>query len=473
MSAFNCKNCERTFKDGAHLRRHLARVVPCTKSSNTPPSYICKACGKTYLYKSGLYKHSQTCAPRAVNNTTQNSLATTTVVQNIHIHAPTVIGNISAIGTQIHNERLPGWPAKWPQPPHLPHPFDPASFIISYELLQQAAARAGDIPACCRGDPGAIAKLFVELMKLIHENPDNRNIYLNPDRCDQVLVYVPHRWAIMSLCDALCATFDHVYRELKEIASLAPEDTQALVHAAQKSLDTKKSNIINCATPAMSAHLRNLSTRLATPLEEKWLGDLAGVLESQRPLRRFCYETHAHMMGAPTISAFEIALQVYRDTDVTVASMPVLARRLILTYAKMVLSGHPENLTVILAGDVAYVHSYAGCWEATPISDAAARQTRAFAEFAASYIELQRSKLLAPIAAYIRAHIDELAAEEGTSRALLTQYAAEAERYYTQTTGQTLEVPRRLLCSRQPAAPTAVALTDSDVDDLVRAAVDG
>ncbi len=82
--------------------------------------------------------------------------------------------------------RFPGWPDKWPAPSVLPAPFKPLGFEISQPELEAAVGSLTEEErlSCARGDTLGVARLLVEILKRVHSDPKERNVYLNPSRSD-------------------------------------------------------------------------------------------------------------------------------------------------------------------------------------------------------------------------------------------------------------------------------------------------
>ena len=389
---------------------------------------------------------------QTINITTQNTL------NQIAVNQANTIVTINDT-----SKKPSGWPAKWPVPSIIPRPFLPPSFEITPEMLEQAIVNVGDIDGCRRGDIECVAKLGLECFKILHANPAERNIYLNPNRADQSLVYTqPSRWATMSLHDALNTGFDHLIKEITEVSQVMTPRTQDATLAAKKTFQTNSQRVIKSAQPSAVAHLSDLRTQLIEPTIDSWLGECIPFKISD--LRWFCRETKQHLSMMSVNLSFETMLGVYSTANITSEAIPNLARRLPAIYARLVLTHHPENLTVIINkhdGRV-FIHQPTG-WEPICAIKAANMQIRSFATQVIRYITICESAILMPVAIYLKEHIDEVVELESSNLELLYRYAAEAERYYTATTGCTLEEPCRLLGINWPAT----AWTDKEIDDLI------
>jgi hypothetical protein len=505
-----CPKCGKEFQFPSYLKRHLSRKTACDPIVVADPDeggHPCKYCGRTFTTLQALSRHSKhrckianseegakkppeytlqrqnrelkaevgavasriadlatkienmalsaaPCAPGA-HPTNIGQLTINAPVTNIQANSQNIQTNIIALEARA-GPTLPGWPTKWPPPEVDPKPFMPSCFAILPAMLSRAVeAGAKDAEACKRGEPGAVAELLVGLMKQVHADPTECNIYKHPNRADQVIVRAPRSWDAMTLKEGTLAVFDRTADELAEAIPFVPGPVQDVARAARKGYYANKSEVVKNSRSAVAAHLENLSARLLRGgAEGRWLEGLdceQSAHEIERP-RIFGQERHGHLEAPAAVEALERRLGVYSEADLLAEDVPRVARQLLQDFARTLRVRHPENLTVILVSDeVAYVHTPWG-WKARPAAEAAGQQIRAVAELAAAYIAAQESKVLTPAAEYITQNLDALAAEEGESLGLLRWYTAEAERYYKGTTGRALEEPRRLLREREKLA---------------------
>ena len=324
-----------------------------------------------------------------------------------------------------------GWPPKWPPLAVAPRPFRPPSFTISLDILRRAlASNAGSAGAFRRGDPAAVAALFTEIVRLIHADPRERNIYMNPQRADQVLVYVPERWEVMTLVEGIRFMMDHAVDELDEAMSKADPHLQSLAAGAQAGFRARKDEVVQNSRGAICAHLENMRTLHGT---ECWLG---GIPDGDEPLpRMFCAERHGHIRAAALVSTLEDVLGLADGSAVPEPALPAAARRALTAFARMLLAGHPENLTAVLLNlETALVHTPWG-WKERPAAGAAAELAAALIANLVDFIRAQPGPTpLAPVAAYLEANAAAMAGEEGRLLGILGRYSAAAERYYAKTT---------------------------------------
>lgn len=327
--------------------------------------------------------------------------------------------NILAIGG------APGWPAAWPATSS-PRPFTPPTFAITIDILRVAlAAKAGTEAACLRGDPSAIAGLLVEIIKLIHADPFERNMYLNPSRSDQVLVYVPERWEVYTLRDAIRLVLEYVVDELAEAVPYADDRLKNIATQTRAKFLTHAKEVVQSSRAPLEAHLESMGRQLRSP-SENWLGEVAAGCAC-RP-RMFGQERRGHLDPAGVVAALEGALKVYSADDYARQSEAEMASGAITRLAQMLLVGHPENLTVKLVGEGrASVRTPLG-WEMQDAARAAEKQASVLCDLAAAYIRGEKSPLR-PLAEYMCANAQKIASDEAGRLELIKQYSAAAEHY--------------------------------------------
>lgn len=466
-----CVRCGKVFDHPYRLRDHLARKTPCDPI--IPPEQRvhqegtkeCAYCGRRFTTSAAKCRHQKkscraalhtreevtdlrrrveelettasqpaqaACQPPQAACQTQNIQNNTTVFAPVtittNVVAP-VTTNIVAIGAGA--QKPPGWPVGWAIPAAPPQPF-PTCLTIPLEVLRRAVPTdARDVEACRRGEPGALAALMVGIVRHLHTDPRGRNMYLNPKRADQVLVYIPERWEVRPLLEAVGLVFDQVAEELEEALPLAEAPLKGVAQAAHDGFHAKRGEVVRCSRDAMAAHLENMA-RLARSGDEgeSWLGLAAG---PAKKLRGFAKESHSHLTPATLADNLERSLGVFSEADLAKEPPRVQARRALVTYARLLLAGRPDNLTVAaLEGETVYV--WEGLqWKAEAAKEKAHQQAERMLEMLLLWLGKCRegeAQHLAVLAGHIETYREELAAEEGARRELLTQYAKAAQRHH-------------------------------------------
>ena len=457
MADRTCDVCGYIFAYPYNLRRHKLRQTYCGELSIAPVNMhnTCETCGRKFATPYTLLRHQrrQSCAKKLECSTIPEGSQDADQINvqaeprqhpsepkavTINVQTNNIQTNILVIG-EPHPTAF-GWPQKWPPLAATPRPFRPASFTIPLELLRQSMeTTAEDAEACRQGEPGAVSKLLMEVIKRIHAAPAERNIYLNPRRADQVLVYIPERWEVLPLLDGIRYMLEHVVGEIGETLPQASACMQSLAAGVRAGYQTQKEEVVRSASGAMCAHLENL--RVA-PFggADCWLGAPGG---DEPPPRMFCGERFGHVPAAAVAVALE-------DLAVPPGELTTgAARAALAVVAKMGLAGHPENLTVMYISDATVlVHTPSG-WKEQSAGAAAAEQAATLARVSVNYIRAGGSPQLAALATYIEANIAEISAEEGRRQEIIARYSRAAERYYAQTTGPDFRTVRDRLEQRR------------------------
>jgi hypothetical protein len=117
--------------------------------------------------------------------------------------------------------------------------------------------------------PAYIADLFVDLARRVHTNPQSRNIYLSPNRADQVFVRATSgQWDVAPLAEALKLLLDGVSNKIHVIilsqseCGKLPIDVQNAVSLAQMVYVNELDECVKLAKEALVAHLINCRTKL-------------------------------------------------------------------------------------------------------------------------------------------------------------------------------------------------------------------
>lgn len=108
-----------------------------------------------------------------------------------------------------------------------------------------------------------VLEALVELTKRAHADPAARNIYLNPRRADQVMVFDETSWQVRPLVEAIRSIFDSVSTNINRII-VRDDERRSLPLEVQSSAawipnmyeDEPEAYVAN-ARPHMSAHLQN------------------------------------------------------------------------------------------------------------------------------------------------------------------------------------------------------------------------
>jgi hypothetical protein len=114
-----------------------------------------------------------------------------------------------------------------------------------------------------------VTEALVDLVKRAHADPLARNVYLNPRRSDQVMVFDEATWRIVTLVEAIRALFDGVADNIHRIIvsdaerGQLPLDVQAAASWVPNLYEDEPEKYVAKAKPQMSAHLANTVPTLA------------------------------------------------------------------------------------------------------------------------------------------------------------------------------------------------------------------
>jgi hypothetical protein len=268
MADRTCEKCGQVFKLPCRLKAHLERKVPCVPkpeppankpeapSQETKPTLTCERCHASFTAISSLNRHRirRSCKAEIAtgdsgcvtiegnqNTVTNSTTVNNTVNNNFNINiAPWVVGKTISVAPETIEEVFQeSVPSEW---------------------LQYGAATQGDDE---NGPPHAAAAL-ASFIRKCHADPANQNIYINPNRADQAIVYVGNDvWEIISmndairtlLADAALSAFRVVTSKIGEMVALKLRDTVGVMYMVLL-YDPEK-----CAKHAgasITAHLTNI-----------------------------------------------------------------------------------------------------------------------------------------------------------------------------------------------------------------------
>ncbi len=476
MDELKCPKCQKLFSRRDSLKRHLEKKKPCVDDpklliepmeSNT---HRCEHCQKKFESVQSKRRHErQFCSQKSSNEdpTPPNNdnlqqeisvlktqiaclltaKATSEVTTekppqrlrnaNIVVNGPVIHSN----GPVFHADKmqnnminvdssvaLAGWPPKWPAPMVPPNLFEPCGYVISMNLLSRVLLKLGEdkTEACRRGDPKAISDLLVEIIRQVHADPQERNIYLSPERSDQVLVHVPNRWKPQTLKEAIKFMFEHVLGEISSlpIATL-PMGIQQLTTKAKEGFAKQKVAIVQTSQGALSAHLKGLQALLREDRPDESL--LAW--SAQAGPRRFGHERLDHLMLEEVIGWLEVTTGIYTPEDITRENMAEITKKLLAAFVRKVVTGHAENVTIApLAGnEKALVYTLRG-WEERSAQVAGTELAHKMLEVMIQFLEAYTKTPLALMISYLKSNIAELAkavGENGELLALYVKYASD------------------------------------------------
>ncbi len=396
-------------------------------------------------------------------NVTTNNVDNSRQTQNIdnsykvlsHIQ-----GDVGFTSQQITNIMpapvpLPGWPTKWPPPLVDPKPFASPSGV-EVDELRQAAARLGpaETDACRKGEPRAVSALLMEVLRRIHSSPEQRNIYLSPDRGDQALVFVLRQWLLKPLQEATHHIFEQVVKELMDLPMQGNPVEENLMVGAKDGFEKKPQAVVQTSNIAMTAHLKNMEALLRVPGQQVLTSEDTTWTAGDEPPQLFCHEAFGHIKLESTLYTMEHDAGINSSEDVVEARCAEQARQAIYSLARQVLRWKAKNQTAVQTTErMALIYTYRG-WEEHPATEVSEKLFRRFAKVVASFVDGPVATPLKPLGEYITRHIDKLAANERSNPALLRQYSLQADRICaTSTNPEFVKLKELLRAAKEQPAP--------------------
>jgi hypothetical protein len=279
-------------------------------------------------------------------------------------------------------------------------------------------------------------------------------VFLNPRRSDQVIVYAdrPDRWEAMPVSDATRVVFDRASSELAGALPHIDPKLRRAASAARAAYSAHPADVFQSSSSAFAAHLENMRT-MASHLENlrEFVLPLAGAADEPRP-RDFCREWQGDFDGVALASAVAQLFGAFTRGDVA-ARCAELAPRAVELFATFLLRRRPENLTVVVDGEVSHVVADAQ-WSTVPTADAATRQAVFFTKSLASILrhaDAGADDVALPLVEHLELHAADVAAAVAADRLVLRRCSGTAVAYYAGTSSGELESPRRiaraLLCA--------------------------
>jgi hypothetical protein len=112
-----------------------------------------------------------------------------------------------------------------------------------------------------------VVEALMDLLKRAHADPAGRNVYLNPKRADQVLVFDEVNWQVITLIEAIEGMFNKIAERIHEIMITDRERTEVpmTVQASASWIpnlynDEPGKHIARAKAP-MAAHLANMANQ--------------------------------------------------------------------------------------------------------------------------------------------------------------------------------------------------------------------
>lgn len=305
MAEVTCLKCHKHFRDPYGLKRHQSRATPCTlivEAEAKAEGNGCKYCGRQFASKQSMQRHiKQSCkvanSPEGMealfHHTIQKNEEHANAQAKAILEQKEEISKLRCMMEQLAAAQLR--PVGANVPPQVtinatynnnttqntiviqPWQYDNERIIIPATLLRAAFTENPKLIEYCtfttdqQTNDDAIPYVIEALMDLVkraHKEPAARNVYLNPNRADQVMVFDEANWKLIPLMLAIRSILDSVATQISRIVLSAGAFTElpAEIHgpASMVSLVYKgiPDECVQRAKGMMVAHLANNAPRL-------------------------------------------------------------------------------------------------------------------------------------------------------------------------------------------------------------------
>lgn len=282
--AHECERCGATFGAKQTLQRHLQRKHPCIRIANR-----CKRCGRNYSTPSNLTRHVKTCIPpeRAADADLRAEIAELRALLVRAINSPGLGGEAKhaaaaaaavaagAPATVVQVNNTVNNTVNNVQVSIRPWGAEAGRIEITAKLLNEVFEGSRVLRDYCgmkfrdQMDENTamsyVVEGMVELARRAHAEPEARNIYLNPRRSDQVLVYDGAGWRALALTEGVRRAFDEIGEGVRGVvlsdklrAELTP-DVETGVTGVHMVYGAAPERVALEARGQMAAHLTNMA----------------------------------------------------------------------------------------------------------------------------------------------------------------------------------------------------------------------
>jgi hypothetical protein len=290
-----CTVCGKVFRVPAHLKRHRERKTPCTPIiEGDKTETTCRYCGRVFASKQSMNRHiRESCKiansdegmEKLMDHTLQRQLAeqksqldrlTTLLEQQTFLiekitgsNNQTMVLTDNSIKANINATVNAIFVTPW----------DKSQVNLDITQVIAAFAENPRLKEYVRLDdekkidpdigPPYVADFLMDLTRRIHADPTSRNVYLSPNRADQVLVLLstgswevrPAIEAIRALNDGIVQKIIEISRDLNERKRLPIEQQNALAMAGLLYDDEPEEYAKRLKGP-MAAHFANMRPTL-------------------------------------------------------------------------------------------------------------------------------------------------------------------------------------------------------------------
>ena len=285
-----CEICGGIFRAPATLLRHQNRKTPCAPIiESDADTFACRYCGRSFASRQSMNRHTRKTCKIANSEEGMSILMEHTIakqnedlkneVDDMRERVTTLTDLVTKLlgGTTVTNNaqvinnapvtnntnivNIHPWSCE--EKLYIPATMLTAAFTENKRLIEYCKFSDAEKTNPELAAPYVLEAL-VDLTKRAHADPAARNVYLNPKRADQVMVFDDVSWQVRPLVDAIRSIFDSVAGNLRRIIikdaewSTIPMAVQSSASWIPSMYGDEPDNYAAQAKLHMSAHLQNM-----------------------------------------------------------------------------------------------------------------------------------------------------------------------------------------------------------------------
>ena len=299
-----CDTCGKVFQLPCHLKRHKQRKTPCdpivVPSDGTTS---CRYCGRSFASEISMYRHvRKSCkianSAEGMEKLMDHTLArqhaakidqlqTQAAAHSAQMAVLTAMmkqmmaGAVGPAGAAPTNQIAANTVGQLNTGPVVNntvniHPWSSEEkLVIPTSMLRAAFTENPRLVEYCRmsdeekTDPETavpyVLEALVDLTRRAHADPAARNVYLNPKRADQVMVFDEESWKVVALVDAIRGIFDSVAGNISRIVRMSQElpiGIQGSACYVPMMYEDEPDTYVVGAKKTLAAHLSNTAPTL-------------------------------------------------------------------------------------------------------------------------------------------------------------------------------------------------------------------